>query len=135
MLGNPDTALPAAEEAVEVADSTANPTTQSTAYFTLAYSLKKSEPERALKLFDEAARLAGEVQNFWWYGIALMEAAATRAVHGDPVAAAGLFIEGLDHWDRGGDWAQQWITLRHVTRLLARLGADDDAVVVHCALL
>ncbi|SOJ55104.1 Putative HTH-type transcriptional regulator [Mycobacterium simulans] len=135
VLGNPDTALPAAEEAVEVADSTANPTTQSTAYFTLAYSLKKSEPERALKLFDEAARLAGEVQNFWWYGIALMEAAATRAVHGDPVAAAGLFIEVLDHWDRAGDWAQQWVTLRHVTRLLARLGADDDAVVVHCALL
>ncbi|WP_204815126.1 hypothetical protein [Mycobacterium riyadhense] len=30
--------------------------------------------------------------------------------------------------------AKQWITLRHVTRLLARL-ADDDAVFVHCALV
>ncbi|ORW98934.1 transcriptional regulator [Mycobacterium szulgai] len=135
VLGNPETALPAAQEAVEVADRTGNPTAQSTAYFTLAYLLKKSEPERALRLFDDAARLAGGVQNFWWYGIALMEAAATRAVHGDPVQAAGLFVEVLDHWDRVGDWAQQWLSLRHVTRLLARLGADEDAVFLHYALL
>lgn len=47
--------------------------------------------------------LAGDVQNFWWYGIALMEAAATRAVHGDPAAAAQLFDDVLDHWDRVGD--------------------------------
>lgn len=135
VLGKPETALPAAQEAVEVADRTANPTAQSTAYFTLAYLLKKSEPERALALFDEAARLAGGVQNFWWYGISLMEGAATRAVHDDPVAAAGLFIEVIDHWDRVGDWSQQWISLRHVARLLARLGADDDAVFLHYALV
>lgn len=134
MLGQRDSAVPAAQAAVEVADKTANPTTQSTAYFALGFALKKSEPERALELFTEAARLAGEVQNFWWYGIALMEAAATRAVHGDPQVAAGLFTEVLEHWDRVGDWSQQWLSLRYVTRLLARLGADDDAAFLHHAL-
>ena len=45
--------------------------------------LKKSEPDRALALFDDAAELAASVHNFWWHGIALMEAASTRAVHGE----------------------------------------------------
>jgi len=135
VLGNRDAALPAAMEAAATADATANPTAQSTAYFTLGYQLRRDDPERALALFDEAARLAHNVQNYWWYGIALMEGAATRAVHGDPAHAARMFIEVLDHWDRFGDRAQQWLSLRYVTRLLARLGADDDAVFLHCALL
>jgi hypothetical protein len=75
------------------------------------------------------------VQNFWWHGIALMEAAATRAVHGDPARAAADFIEVLDHWDRVGDWSQQWLNLRYITRFLARVGAHDDALELHGALL
>ncbi len=64
-----------------------------------------------------------------------MEAAATRGVHGDPATAARMFIDVLDHWDRVGDWSQQWLNLRYVTRLLVRLGADDDAVALHHALV
>jgi tetratricopeptide (TPR) repeat protein len=135
VLRNYERALPIAQEAVEVAEGIGNPTSRSTAYFGLAFLLKKSEPGRALALFDEAASLAGDVQNFWWYGIALMEAAATRSVHGDPAAAARLFDEVLDHWDRVGDWTELWITLRYVTRLLLRLGADDDVVFMHWALV
>jgi len=134
-LGNPDAAVPATEESVAVADSTGNPTAQSMAYFSLGYLLKKSEPERALFLFDEAARLAGDVQNRWWFGIALMEGAATRAVHGDPAEAARMFIDVLDHWERLGDWVEQWVGLRYITRFLARLGAEDDAVFLHGAIV
>ncbi len=134
-LGVPDAALPAAREAVQVADTTANPTARSMAYFALGYLLKKSEPDRALELFDAAARLAGSVQNNWWYGIALLEAAANRAVHGDPVVAAQMFIEVLDHFDRIGDWTQLWVSLRYIARLLVRLGADDDALKLHCAIV
>lgn len=54
-----------------------------------------------------------------------MEAAATRAVHGDPRAAARAFVSVLDLWDRIGDRTQQWQNLRHVARLLRRL--DDPA--------
>lgn len=45
-------------------------------------------------------------------GFALMETAATRAVHGDPSTAARLFIDVIDHWDRVGAWSQQWLNLR-----------------------
>ena len=135
VLRTPDAGLPAAQESLRVADTTANPTARSMARYALGLVLKKSEPDRALSLFDEAAELAASVQNFWWHGIALMEAAATRAVHGDPATAARLFIDVIDHWDRVGDWSQQWLNLRYATRLLIRLGAVEDAVAVHHALV
>jgi predicted ATPase/DNA-binding SARP family transcriptional activator len=130
----PARGVPAAEESLVVADSTANPTARSMARYALGLVLKKSDPDRALALFDEAAELAVSVHNFWWQGIALMEAAATRAVHGDPVEAAGALGQVLDHWDRVADWSQQWVNLRYVTRLLVRLGREEDAVVLHHAL-
>lgn len=138
VLGDADAAVPAAQEAAEAADTTANPTARSSAYFALGYLLKRTEPTRALELFDEAVRLARAVRNVWWYGVALMEAAATRAVHRDPETAARALIEVLDHWHRLGDWAEQWLALRYITRFLTRLGGDDDedgALFLHCALL
>lgn len=133
VMRNDDIAVPAAQEAIAVADQTANPTAQSMAYFALGYLLRKSEPERALALFDDAARVAAEVQNFWVYGSALLEAAATRALYGDPRAAAQMFVAVLEHWDRFGDTTQQWLTLRHVVRLLIRLGGYEDAAFLYWA--
>jgi predicted ATPase/DNA-binding SARP family transcriptional activator len=130
----PEEGLRAAEEAVRVAEPTANPTARSMARYALGLVLKKSDPDRALALFDDAGELAASVRNFWWHGIALMEGAATRAVHGDPGRACRDFIDVLDHWERVGDWSQQWIVLRYVVRLLARVDAAGDAVTLHAAL-
>ena len=77
-----------ARRACAVADATANPTARSMARYALGLVLKKSDPDRALALFDEAAELAASVHNFWWQGIALMEAAATRARPRRPARAA-----------------------------------------------
>jgi predicted ATPase/DNA-binding SARP family transcriptional activator len=130
----PEQGLPAARECLLAADDLANPTARSMARYALGLVLKKSRPAEALALFDEAASLAAAVHNFWWHGIAMMEAAATRAVHADPHEAAQAFLEVLDHWDRVGDWTQQWLALRYVIRLLVRLGCTEDAVVLHAAL-
>jgi predicted ATPase/DNA-binding SARP family transcriptional activator len=127
----PEQGVEAALESLAVAESTANPTAQSMARYALGLVLKKSEPDRALALFDEASGLAADVRNFWWRGIAMMEAAATRAVHGDPGDAAGAFLAVLDHWDRVGDSTQQWLNLRYVARLLLRAGAGPDAATLH----
>jgi predicted ATPase/DNA-binding SARP family transcriptional activator len=125
----------AAEESLVVAERTANPTARSMARYALGLILKKEDPDRALTLFDEAARLAGSVHNFWWQGIASMEAASTRAVHADPRVAARAFVGVLDHWQRLGDRTQQWLNLRYIVRLLVRLGADEEAVALHHYLL
>ena len=131
----PQLGLTAAQECLRVADSTANPTAASMARYALGLVLKKADPARALVLFDEAAQLAASVRNFWWQGIALMEAAATRAVHGDSAAAAAALGDVLDHRDRVGDWTQQWLNLRYIVRLLVRVGADSDALTLHHCLL
>jgi predicted ATPase len=131
----PDDGIAAAEEAVAVSDMTANPTARSMARYALGLVSKKSAPERALALFDEAADLAASVQNFWWHGIASMEAAATRAVHDELASAANALIEVIDHWDRVGDWSQQWLNLRYVTRFLFRVGAEEEATRLHHALV
>ncbi len=134
-LRTPDEGRAAAEEAVRVAEDTGNPTARAMAGYALGLVLKKSDPDRALRLFAGAAAQSESVHNFWWHGIALMEAAATRSVHGDAASAAAELIVVLGHWDRVGDWSQQWLNLRYVTRLLVRLGAGEDAVAVHGALV
>jgi hypothetical protein len=48
--------------------------------------------------FYDVGELAASVLSLSWYGIALMEAAATRGVHGDTATATRMFIEVLDHW-------------------------------------
>ena len=131
----PQRGVAAAQESLDVAEETANPTARSMARYALGLVLKKSEPDHALALFDEAADLAASVRNFWWHGIALMEAAATRAVHGDPVAAARAFSVVLDHWDQVGDATQQWLNLRYVARLLNRVDAGSDATELHAFLV
>ncbi|SFT99855.1 hypothetical protein SAMN05660657_04571 [Geodermatophilus amargosae] len=105
------------------------------ARYALGLVLKKSDPGQALALFDEAGELAAAVHNFWWHGIALMEAAATRAVHGDPAEAARALVVVLDHWERVGDTTQQWLNLRYVVRLLQRVGAEGDAAALHACLV
>lgn len=131
----PERGVPVAEECLEVAEQTANPTARSMARYALGLVLKKTEPDRAMALFDVAARLAESVDNFWWEGIALMEAASTRAVHDDPSVAARALIDVLAHWERVGDRTQQWLSLRYVIRLLRRLDANEEAVVLHHCLL
>ncbi|WP_369258176.1 BTAD domain-containing putative transcriptional regulator [Geodermatophilus amargosae] len=131
----PELGLAAARESLEVAEVTANPTARSMARYALGLVLKKSDPARALALFDEAGELAASVRNFWWYGIALMEAAATRAVHGDPAEAARALVTVLDHWERVGDSTQQWLNLRYVVRLLQRVGVPGDAEALHACLV
>ena len=70
-----------------VAEATANPTARSMARYALGLVLKKTEPDRRSRCSRRRRELAAAVRNFWWHGIALMEAAATRGVHGDPHAA------------------------------------------------
>lgn len=125
----------AARESLQVADGTGNPTARSMARYALGLVGKKADPDRALAMFDDAAELAAQVQNFWWHGIAMMEAAATRAVHGDPAVAAGALVEVIEHWDRVGDRTQQWLNLRYVVRLLVRVGAQEQARDLHRCLV
>ena len=75
------------------------------------------------------------MQNFWWHGIALMEAAATRACTAIRPRRRAISSRCSTTGTGSGDWSQQWLNLRYVTRFLVRVGADDDAVTLHRALV
>ena len=53
-----------------------------------AWCSRSPSPDGRWRCSTRPRELAASVRNFWWDGIALMEAAATRAVHGDPAAGA-----------------------------------------------
>jgi predicted ATPase len=135
LLGVPESGLALAQEAIETAELTHNPSAMAMAYCAMGRALKTVDPERALSCFGKALGLAGPVQNNWLTGIARMEAAAVRAVDAPPAAAARLFLDVLDHWSQAGPGTgiQHWYTMRYVVRLLNRLGAEE-AATLHQAL-
>jgi predicted ATPase/DNA-binding SARP family transcriptional activator len=135
MRGTPALGLPVGRECLRLADELGNPTFRFGALYALGQLVKGSDPDRALALFDQATALGASAHNDWSYGIALMEAVATRAVHGDAHIAARSTLEVLDLWDRLGGWNQQWRNLAHVVHLFARLGAEEDAVTLHHCLV
>jgi hypothetical protein len=66
-------------------------------------------------------------------GLALVSNTSLRGRHGDPSLGLRLFDGVLQHWRQGGSWTQQWITLRNLVELLARLGAHEPAAVLYGA--
>jgi tetratricopeptide (TPR) repeat protein len=125
---------PEAEEALALARPTGNPTAVAIGLYGLGLALKKTDPERAVLLLDESAETSASVRNRWFYGVASMEAAATRAIYGDPTTARLELLNVLEHWDRLGEWTQQWLNLRYITRLLVRLGQHEAAALLHGSL-
>ncbi len=56
-----------------------------------------------------------------------------RARQGDPRGALAGYADVVDTWYRGGDWANQWLSLRHVLGTFAQLGAFEAAATLHGA--
>ena len=69
--------------------------------------------------------------NRWIEAFALTEVLWLEARKGDPARALAGFATVIDTWYRGGDWANQWLSLRHVCGILAQLGADRSAAVLY----
>jgi hypothetical protein len=89
--------------------------------------------DRAIPLLDEAVTLGRSVHGHYLAGVALVSSASLHGRHRDPHQALQLFREVIEHWHRLGNWTQQWTTVRNVTELLTRLGADRPAAVLHGA--
>ena len=107
---------------------TANPTARSMARYALGLVLKKTEPDRALELFDEAigARDGGTQP------LVVRNRADGGRSHPRRAPRPGPPAGGVPRRDRplgpGRRLHQQWLNLRYILRLLARLGADEDAL-------
>src|SRR5690606_36224130 len=89
-----------------------------------------TESEQALALLDSAAELAGSVGGRWMRAFALNQAMWLRAQQGDTEAALRGYREVVETWYRGGDWANQWLSLRQLAGVLASAGHEEDAALL-----
>jgi len=126
-------ALKLTGEARTVAASNDNPTMMAVIAYAEGESLLEVDPERALRPIEETLEFAGTADNVFMRGLALVSNTSLRGRHGDPYRALHLFEDVIRHWRREGSWAQQWLTLRNLVDLLARLKADEPAAVLYGA--
>jgi hypothetical protein len=104
------------------------------AAYARALAIERTDAVRAAELFDAAVRHADEVENRWIRAFAITERLWLQAQRGEPEQALLGYRSVVDTWFRGGDWANQWLSLRYVFAILESLGHDETAAVLFGAL-
>ena len=122
-----------AEEALTIARRTQHPTSLASALYARAITLERLDPGRAASMLEESIGCAAAVSNRWLVAFAQTELVTLAGRRGDLDAALRLAADVIDIWYRAGDWANQWLTMRHVASVLAQRGDYEDAAVIHGA--
>jgi predicted ATPase/DNA-binding SARP family transcriptional activator len=123
-----------ATDCLTAAVDSGSPTALAQAHYALGLALKSTSPVEAMAELQLAADRARDAGNRWIQAFALTEVLWIEAYHGRPREALARYIDVIDLWYRGGDWASQWLSLRHVFGILVQLRADLGAATLHGAL-
>jgi hypothetical protein len=132
--GGIDAGMAYAERAVSAAVQCGNPTAQAQAAYAMGIWLVTTQPVRATLELQRSEALASAVGNLWFELFARTETLWLKAFDGEPLDALTAFADVISAWHRAGDWANQWLSLRHVFGICHLLGADELAVTIHGAL-
>jgi predicted ATPase/DNA-binding SARP family transcriptional activator len=111
-----------------------SPTAHAQALYALGLARKSTNPQQASAELQRAADIARGAGNRWIQAFALTEVLWLEARQGRPREALARYVDVIDLWYRGGDWANQWLSLRHVFGILVQLRADLGAATLHGAL-
>jgi hypothetical protein len=133
-VGNPSGGTELAALSAAAAIESGSPTALAQADFARGVSFESTDPDRALALLDRCVQHAESVGNRWIRAFALTESLGIRAQHGDAKEALAQYGEVIDTWFRNGDWANLWLSLRHVFAILQKLGHDEIAATLYGAL-
>ncbi len=123
-----------AGEANAAAAAAGSPTALAQADYASGLALETTHRVEALDLLQRSAVGAAAAGNRWIEAFALTEVHSLRDKHGEHITALTGFAEVVDIWYRGGDWANQWLSVRRVQRILVELEAFQAAAVLHGAL-
>jgi predicted ATPase len=134
-VGDPVRGAQLAGEAAAEARRGGSPTGHAEAEYALGLALESSHPDEAAEHLRHARDLAHEAGNRWVEAFALTEVLWLQARQGDAREALARYEDVVDIWYRGGDWANQWLSLRHVFGILVELHADEGAATLHGALV
>jgi hypothetical protein len=134
-MGANDDGATVARQVDTAARRVGSPTAAAQADYALGLALEATDPPLALIHLERAASTAAAAGNRWIEAFALTEVYWLRARQGEVMAGLSGFAEVITTWYRGGDWANQWLSLRHVFGIWADLGSAEEAAVLHGALL
>ncbi len=123
-----------ATEAALAATKSGSPTAHAQALYAQGLARKSTSPHEASAELQRAADIARDAGNRWIQAFALTEVLWLEARQGRPREALMRYIDVIDLWYRGGDWASQWLSLRHVFGIFVQLRADLGAATLHGAL-
>ena len=123
-----------AQRATEAAARSQNPTAQAQAAYATGIWLTATAPTPARAELRQSETLARDVGNHWFELFARTETLWLQALDGEPLLALAGYADVLAAWHRAGDWANQWLSLRHVFGICCQIGADDLAMLIHGAL-
>ena len=130
----PEESRAVAEEALSLAHRIQNPTAVASALYARAITLEPLDPGRAASMLEQAVEHGTSVGNRWIVAFARTELISLAARRGDLDNALDLAGLVVDTWHRAGDWANQWLTLRHVAGVFALRGDFEQAAVLRGAL-
>ena len=133
-VGDTQRGVQLATEALEVARRSGSPTALAQASYALGLAFESSDESAAVSLLAQAADVAAEAGNRWVQAFALTEVLWLEARRGNPREALAGFADVIELWFRGGDWANQWLSLRHVFAILVQLHDHRSAATLHGSL-
>ncbi len=90
-------------------------------------------PDQARHHLQQAIALAGPAGSRLVTALCGVSLATLHARGDDPAAALRHYQQVIPQWQRAGAWAPQWVTMRTLVDLLARVGASHDAAVLYGA--
>ena len=122
-----------ADEAATIAERARNPTALASALYSRALTVVDADPDRAASVLADAITHGTSGSNRWIVAFARTELVSLAGRRGDLDGALATASDVIDTWYRAGDWANQWLTLRHVASVLAQRGELHHAAVLHAA--
>jgi hypothetical protein len=124
-----------AGEARAAAITSGSPTAHAEASYALGVALEPTNPAEARAHLQRAIDLASSEGNRWIQAFALTEVLWREARDGRACEALAGYRDVIELWYRGSDWANQWLSLRHLFGILVQLRAYLAAATLHGALV
>lgn len=133
--GSQADALAYVDDAREAAEACGNLTALAWVRYAHGEALMDVEPQRAAELLEQAIDTATLINSQLARGVAMVSLASLIGRGGDTRRALELFRDAVTHWRGIGDHTHQVTTLRNLVELLAHVGADEAAAVLHGAVV
>ncbi|HUP70184.1 MAG TPA: BTAD domain-containing putative transcriptional regulator [Acidimicrobiales bacterium] len=132
-IGRGDEAGALADQVMASAQASDTPSAVAFAHYVFGEMTATDDPVAAEAHLRKAVELAEPVGSRLIVNLAQVTLATLQAQHQDPTDALRSFEDVIVQWERAGSWTPQWVTLRNLVQLLERVGACEEASVLHGA--